>query len=116
MSGYDEYSDLICLKKNAKNTKFVKKVLADNNNPSFLPSEWFKYRVKFARNVISSTNNLELKTAYNIIASSGYLTGEDYYVQQFLSGFIAFLLLNWMLIFIWNCKELTKKLRYTNQE
>ena len=91
MAGYDEYSDLICLKKNAKNTKFVKKVLADNNNPSFLPSEWFKYRVKFARNVISSTNNLELKTAYNIIASSGYLTGEDYYVQQFLSGFIAFL-------------------------
>ena len=91
MVGYDEYSDLICLKKNAKNTKFVKKVLADNNNPSFLPSEWFKYRVKFARNVISSTNNLELKTAYNIIASSGYLTGEDYYVQQFLSGFIAFL-------------------------
>lgn len=33
-----------------------------------------------------------------------------------LSGFIGFLLLNWMLIFIWNCKELTKKLSYTNQE
>lgn len=33
-----------------------------------------------------------------------------------LSGFIGFLLLNWMLIFIWNCKELTKKLNYTNQE
>ena len=33
-----------------------------------------------------------------------------------LSGFIGFLLLNWMLIFIWNCKELTKKLSYTNQK
>ena len=91
MAGYDEYSDLICLKKNAKNTKFVKKVLADNNNPSFLPSEWFKYRVKFARNVIADANKNDLKIAYDIISNSGYLTGEDYYVQQFLSGFIAFL-------------------------
>ena len=91
MAGYDEYSDLICLKKNAKNTTFVKKVLIDNNNPSFLPSEWFKYRVKFARNVIADANKNDLKIAYDIISNSGYLTGEDYYVQQFLSGFIAFL-------------------------
>lgn len=33
-----------------------------------------------------------------------------------LSGFIGFLLLNWMLIFIWNSKELKKKLSYINQE
>lgn len=91
MAGYDEYSDLICLKKNAKNTTFVKKVLIDNNNPSFLPSELFKYRVKFARNVVANANKNDLKIAYDIISNSGYLTGEDYYIQQFLSGFIAFL-------------------------
>ena len=91
MAGYDEYSDLICLKKKVKNTKFVKKVLIDNNNPSLLPSEWFKYRVKFVRSAIFNGNENDLKMAYDIISNSGYLTGEDYYIQQFLSGFIAFL-------------------------
>ena len=92
MARYDEYSDLVCLKKNAKNTTFVKKVLIDNNNPSFLSSEWFKYRIKFARNVVAvDANKNDLKIAYDIISKSGHLTGEDYYVQQFLSGFIAFL-------------------------
>ena len=91
MSGYDEYSDLICLKKNEKNIKFVKKILLNNSNTSFLPNEWNKYRVRIARDAISNNNDGELKMAYNIISNAGYLTGEEYYIQQFLSGFIAFL-------------------------
>ena len=87
--GYDEYIDLVCLEDNKKNTEIVKNILSINLNPSFLPSKWLFYRRIYVYKQINQgqiTYNL-----YSIISNSGILYNNDYYEQQFLSGFVAFL-------------------------
>lgn len=85
MIGYDEYIDLYCIEKNFKNKQYIKKVLSINNNPTFLPDKWLKYRLLYTR------DNLFDKNTYPIISSGDSLEGENYYKQQFLAGLLSFL-------------------------
>lgn len=89
-SGFDQYSDLVCITDNSKNKVLVKKIFNANKNPSFLPERWFTFRNDYIRDKITQ-NNVNYDD-YDIIANSGILTGEKYYIQQFNAGFIAFLL------------------------
>ena len=89
-AGFDEYSDLVCITNNSKNSLLVKKILNFNKNPSFLPERWFTFKNDYIRNKI--TQNDIGYDDYDIIANSGILTGEKYYMQQFNAGFVAFLL------------------------
>ena len=85
MIGYDEYIDLYCVETNFKNKKYIQNILSINNNPTFLPDTWLKYRLLYTR------DNLFNKDSYSIISNGNLLEGENYYKQQFLAGLTSFL-------------------------
>ncbi len=90
--GQDEYTDLICigfLQKDKNKHHLIKKILKIRENPIFKPEKWLKYRLLTTRELIAEE---DYENAYDVIANSGRLRGKnDFYSQQFLAGFVAYL-------------------------
>ena len=87
--GKDEYFDLICMAKNQKNFDVVEDILEENDNPRFLPNKWLKYRLQQSRDAINGKTSLQV--GYKKISQAGVLSGDDFYTQHFLAGFIAYI-------------------------
>ena len=87
----DEFIDLVCISKNIDDKDYIEDILLYNDNPTFIPDKWLKYRLMYSREQLSSNNDEKLQKAYKVISQAGKLIKDDYYTQQFLSGFIAFI-------------------------
>ena len=108
----DEYVDLICLSKNKRDNNYVYNILQHNLNPIFLPEKWLSYKTYYVREKINENKLTE--EDYDIIANSGALYQSDFYSQQFLAGFVAYLrkdYLNAVLHFN-NCAQMSKFSEY----
>ena len=90
---YDQVIGLICVNKNAKNPKYIEKILDNYNEINVLSDKWLKHIQLYARDEIG--NNENLQNAYNKITMLVGLQKENFYTQQFLAGFIAYLLGNY---------------------
>ena len=115
-NGYDEYVDLCCIENNKRDIKYIRKILKNNLNSSFLPGKWLTYRLYFIREIINANEKITDED-YEMLVNGGRLANDEYYTQQFFAGFISFLRKDYSsaVLHFSKCTEIAKFAEYASK-